>query len=136
MSQTDVLVEGLTPLELRELESKLGPSAITIISPPSDSPKFHEPTTIIIISLAVSSLALTTLAIIATRPKKTKKRSITIKRKREGEDLSVTINDELFESGAPNAKVVQEISKALSIDLNALAKATSEGSNTSEDSNN
>jgi hypothetical protein len=81
----NLTVSGLMPLELRELEAALGESSVKEVGHMPPDANFPEPTTIIIATVAVSALALKTLAIIATRPRKAVNRPV-------GLDLSGAAN--------------------------------------------
>jgi hypothetical protein len=65
MADNELIVTGLTQLELRELEKALGKSSIT--SKTDKTSKFREPITLIIATVAISSAAITALTIILTR---------------------------------------------------------------------
>ncbi len=116
-------VSGLTPLELRELEAALGESSVKEVGQIPPDAKFSDPTTIIIAAVALSALALKTLAIIATRPRKAGTREIVIERTDGRTKCTIWIKETSSESGAPPERTIEAIGKALNIDPKDLVAA-------------
>jgi hypothetical protein len=123
MTEGEIKVSGLTQLELRELEEKLGKGSVRVIDK-SDA-TLREPLTIIA-AVAISSVALKALTVIATRPRSGTKKSITL------ETLlgKYTYTREEQSSGTPPPKQIEAIGKALSIDLKALGSIAKTSSTT------
>ncbi|MCK9913684.1 hypothetical protein MXD81_31330 [Microbacteriaceae bacterium K1510] len=117
--ESEIIVRGLTQLELRELEEKLGSTSVKVVDGADGN--FREPLTLIVAAIALSSLALNAITLIATRPTKTSRRSITIEHDVGGERRSFTFSEETKSSDAPQPKQIEEIGKALHIDLKSLA---------------
>ena len=111
-------VNGLTPLELRELENLLGKSSVEEVgSVPADT-KFPEPMAISIATITLSLAALNALAIIVTRPRKSGARELRIERTEK--KLIITLKEDVSISESPPADVVEKIGKTLAIDLKSL----------------
>jgi len=123
MKEEILTITGLTPLEVRELESKVGRGAVQTIGHRPSNAAFREPISLVIATVGLSSLALSALAVIATRPKQSLKRVIRIERKKGDETLAIAFEEEAFSSEAPDPKVVEKIGKALRIDLKSLAES-------------
>jgi hypothetical protein len=128
-----VTVAGITPLELRELESKL-PGAVTIVeenpAPQRPGTAHPEPVTAIVVTVTLTALALQTLAIIVTRPRKGSRQDITVKRRTKDETLSITVKSEQYASEAPKKEVIDAIAKALKVDLSKLSTVGTDKSDT------
>lgn len=114
-------VTGLTPLELRELEDALGEFAIEETGQVPPDANFPEPTALIVAAVELSSLALTTLAILLARPRKTVSRRLTITREDGREILSY--EETGSEIDAPTQSTVDAIGKALKVDAGKVIQA-------------
>lgn len=117
----NLTVTGLTQLELRELEDALGEASVKQIGQIPPDANFPEPTTMIIAAVALSALALKTLAIIATKPRKSGAREIVIEKVDGQTKCTIWFKETFSESGAPSERAIEAIGKALNIDLKSLA---------------
>ncbi len=120
MKAPTITVSGLTPLELRELEGKLGKAAVQGAGTASSDGSFREPATLVIATIALSSLALNALAIILSRPKATKKRKVTLLFEEGDRKITAEYEEESQAVGPPPAEVVEKIGKALAFDPKSL----------------
>jgi hypothetical protein len=121
MVKKTIKVSGLTPLEVRELEKTLGRQSVEELGTGPRSANFPEPTTFLIAGVVLSSAALNALAIIAARPKRTAKRVLRIEYESEDKTYSVELEEDLAASESPSPKVIEKITKGLSLDPKTLA---------------
>jgi hypothetical protein len=120
MAGSRITINGLTPLELRELEQKLGKSAVEEGGNLGGDQAFPEPATLVIATIALSSLALNALAIILSRPKAVKKRKVTLIFEDGYKKTTAEYEEETQAVGPPPADVVEKIGKALAFDPKSL----------------
>jgi hypothetical protein len=119
-----ITISGLTPLEVRELENKLGENSVTELGNVSPSANFPEPVGLLIATVVLSMAALNALAIIATRPKKSAKRILKVEYTSDSETYSIDLEEDIVASESPEAKVVEKITKGLSLDPKTLEALT------------
>jgi hypothetical protein len=116
-----LMINGLTQLELRELEEKLG-KEIEEMSVSSGS-AHNEPATLVIAAVLISARAIEALTIILMRRIHRRDFGIDISRETKDERLVIKIHDEDFSSDAPKKEIIAALIKALALDPKVLLQA-------------
>ena len=114
-------INGLTQLELRELEEKLG-KGIEEVGVTRGS-AHNEPATIVIAAVIISASAIEALTTILMRRIHKRDFGIDISRETKDEKLAIKIHDQDFSSDAPKKEIIAALGKAFALDPKILSQA-------------